>query len=252
MYKIPASTLFMGKRLVFVPECHSTNTLAHELAQSSPIEDGTVVITDHQTAGRGQRGSAWEAEKGKNLTFTLVLRPTFLPIKDQFFLNIFTSLAISDLLRSRIGGGVTIKWPNDLLVNGKKLCGILIENQIQGAQVSKSLIGIGINVNQEHFNHPNATSMSREAKSDFSLPLILEELLGNLEAAYLQLKEGKMSALKARYQTQLFWLNEKHQFSSAGRIFDGTLTGIDSSGRLVISTGEGLRSFQFKEVSFIY
>jgi BirA family transcriptional regulator, biotin operon repressor / biotin---[acetyl-CoA-carboxylase] ligase len=249
LYKIPANTLFMGKNLVFVPECHSTNTLAHELTSSSLL-DGTVVITSNQTAGRGQRGNTWLVEPGMNLTFSLVLKPFFLAVSNQFFLNIFTSLAILDLLRDKLNAIVRIKWPNDLLAGGKKLCGILIENQILGQQVSKSVIGVGLNVNQQHFSFPEATSMAAETGSLFDLNATFALLLACMEQRYLQLREGKQEQLRSEYLAHLYRMNEEHAFSTQSDRFTGRITGIDESGKLKVESGGETKSFGFQEIKF--
>jgi len=251
LYKIPATSLFMGKKLVFVPECHSTNALAHELSQNTSIIDGTVIITHNQTAGRGQRGNTWEAEPGKNLTFSVLLKPGFLSIKDQFFLNIFTSLAIHDVLRDKIKAIVSIKWPNDILVSRKKLCGILVQNQIQAQQVSTSIIGIGINVNQTEFKAAAATSIFNETGRYFDLPELLEEFIGCLERRYLQLRTGEFALLKQQYLHHLYGRNENHRFVSNDIPFNGIITGIDDNGKLVVETPNERRSFNFQELKFL-
>lgn len=250
MYKIPANTLFLGKQLIFVPECHSTNTLALELSQKPSTSDGTVVITDNQTAGRGQRGNTWQTEPGKNLTLSVILKPTFLQVKDQFFLNIFASLAIYDLLQSKTDR-VNIKWPNDIYVNGKKLCGILIENQIRGLQVSNTILGIGLNVNQQNFSKSSATSLSLETGENYDLASLLQELLSHLEARYLQLKAGAYQILKDDYLNVLYWLNKLHVFESNERQFEGKITGVDEFGRLLIETLNGTEVFEVKQVSYV-
>jgi BirA family transcriptional regulator, biotin operon repressor / biotin---[acetyl-CoA-carboxylase] ligase len=251
LYKIPANTLFMGKNLVFVPECHSTNTLAHEMSQHSAITDGTVIVTDHQIAGRGQRGNSWESEAGKNLTFSLILKPTFLPVHEQFYLNIFASLAIHDLLKDKTDATIRIKWPNDILINGKKVCGILIENQIQGPQVSNTVIGIGINVNQLTFTLSSATSLAIETGLVHDTSVLLDQLLGLLERRYLQLRESKYNAMRSAYISQLYWIDEHRLFASSGTSFEGKITGIDASGRLKLLTPEGERAFNIKELSYL-
>ena len=129
MYKIPATTLFLGKNLIFMPECHSTNDTLLLLCQKENLPEGTLVITSSQTAGRGQRGNVWEAQKDKNLTFSFLLKPSFLPVIKQFYLNIFVSLGISDFLTTISGEKVQIKWPNDILLQEKKVSGILIEGK---------------------------------------------------------------------------------------------------------------------------
>ena len=251
MYKIPANTLFIGKSLIYVPECHSTNSLALEMSQQRSVLDGTVVITDNQTAGRGQRGNTWEAAQGKNLTFSIVLQPLFLAVKDQFFLNIFTSLAIQDFLSDKTSATVKIKWPNDILVNGKKICGILIENQIRGLQVSNTIAGIGLNINQSEFNIATATSLCVVLNKQFDLQLVFDELIGCIEARYMQLRKGSMATLKEEYLQQLYWQGEDHVFTSNGISFTGKINGIDEVGKLSIDTREGERYFDIKEISYV-
>jgi BirA family transcriptional regulator, biotin operon repressor / biotin---[acetyl-CoA-carboxylase] ligase len=241
----------MGKKVVFVPECHSTNALAHELSQNTQIIEGTIIITDHQTAGRGQRGNTWDAEPGKNLTFSVVLKPRFLSLKDQFFLNIFTSLAIHDVLRDKINATGNIKWPNDILINTRKLCGILVENQIQGEQVSNSVIGIGLNVNQRNFKISTATSLAIEANAEFDLQGLFIELVESLERRYLQLRENHHALLKREYLEQLFRRNEQRLFFSNGTSFEGIITGVDEAGRLLVRTPAGERSFNTQEIKYV-
>lgn len=250
MYKIPAKTLFLGKNLIFVPECHSTNSLALQL-DSSKVGEGTVVITNCQTAGRGQRGNSWEAEPGKNLTFSIILKPAFLSLKDQFFLNIFCSLGIYDFLTGKTNATIAIKWPNDILANGKKICGILIENHIYGSQVSNAVVGIGFNVNQTHFAIDSATALHTILDGEQDLEAILEDILVHLEARYLQLRQGDLTALKEDYLSAMHWRNEKHVFRVQERLIDGIIRGIDAIGKLTIETEGSLMSFDIKEISYV-
>jgi BirA family transcriptional regulator, biotin operon repressor / biotin---[acetyl-CoA-carboxylase] ligase len=251
LYKIPANTLFTGKRIVFVPECHSTNTLAMNLAENSSTTEGTVVITANQTAGRGQRGNSWEAEPGKNLTFSIVLRPGFLAIKDQFYLTICISLAIRDYVARATKLPSTIKWPNDILVHEKKICGILIENQVQASRFVSSVAGIGLNVNQTNFSALDRTSLKAMINKEIDLETALHELLQDVEARYLQLKEQNYSDLKEAYLQHLHSRNQSRLFQADDQTFEGTISGIDESGKLAISTKQGLRYFGIKEVSFL-
>ena len=235
MYKIPATTLFLGKNLVYMPECHSTNDLALQMSQQSATPEGTLIITDNQISGRGQRGNTWEAQKGLNFTFSLILKPSTLAIKDQFYLNIFTSLAVADYLTHKSHATIYIKWPNDILVDGKKVCGILIENQIQGNRFSNSIIGIGLNMNQQVFSVPTATSLGVVTGHLLDLSTELTTLMHSLEVRYLQLKNQQYSLLLSDYLKQLHWLNEEHAFIAGDVEFKGTITGIDDLGRLKIS-----------------
>jgi BirA family transcriptional regulator, biotin operon repressor / biotin---[acetyl-CoA-carboxylase] ligase len=250
LYTAPLATLFLGKNLVFVPECHSTNSLALQLSQQTSTPEGTLVITENQTAGRGQRGNSWETEPGMNLTFTVVFRPGFLSVSDQFYLNIITSLAVQDYLKTQIAEAVLIKWPNDILVGGKKICGILIENQIQGNRFSGVVVGVGLNINQRNFAVDTATSLSLQTLRFYELQKELENLLHLLETRYLQLKGGKFGDLKRNYLNHLYRLNEPHAFVVDGNTLDGVITGIDEVGRLTVKTDYGVRAFGVKEIGY--
>jgi BirA family biotin operon repressor/biotin-[acetyl-CoA-carboxylase] ligase len=249
LYKIPANTLFTGQSLVYMPECHSTNGEALRLLQSNTqVAEGAVIITDNQTAGRGQRGNSWESEAGKNLTFSIILKPTFLHPKDQFKLNMAVSLGLYDYLTSQVTD-VKIKWPNDMMLDDKKTCGMLIENQISGQQIQSSIVGIGLNVNQESFSLSTATSMAIKKGHAFELNEGLAKLLQWIEARYLQLR-AKID-LKEEYVAALYGAGEKRSFKSGEEVFEGVITGIDSAGLLEVNVAEGKRYFDFKQIQFI-
>lgn len=249
----------MGHSLVFMPECHSTNDEASRLIEtSSSVQEGTIVITNNQTAGRGQRGSSWISEAGKNLTFSLVIKPTFLAARDQFFLNKALSLGLFDCLRLVLNADVKIKWPNDLIMNDKKICGILIENHIHGQHIQHSIAGIGLNVNQINFLVPTATSMKLQSGSEFLLEDVFTELVGCLEARYLQLRSGNLEVLSKDYLASLYWKGERHLFKKADEIFEGEITGIDPVGKLKINVdarlpdGQGTTEyFELKQIQFL-
>jgi BirA family transcriptional regulator, biotin operon repressor / biotin---[acetyl-CoA-carboxylase] ligase len=251
VYKTVENTLFIGKNVVFVPTCPSTNDLALRLLQQPSLAEGTVVITDHQTAGRGQRGNQWHADPGQNLTLSVILKPTFLVVKDQFYLTIVTALAVHDFIKTLTASHAQIKWPNDILMNGKKLGGILIENQLQRESIATSVIGIGLNVNQKNFAIQTATSLSLLARQDFTLQSIFPVLLSHLESRYLMLRSSKYEVLKRDYLQNLYQLNEEHTYQSNNERFTGIIRGIDAWGKLMIETEQGMRSFDLKEVSFL-
>jgi BirA family biotin operon repressor/biotin-[acetyl-CoA-carboxylase] ligase len=250
LYKIPANTLFTGKNLVFVPECHSTNNLALQLSQQPSAVDGTVVITNHQTAGKGQRGNTWEAEPGLNLTFSIILKPKFLPVDKQFYLNIVICLALRDYLKEKIPDITYIKWPNDILVHQRKISGVLIENQLQGSAIANSIVGIGLNINQMHFESPQATSITLITHKQLDLADELPLLLGHIESRYLQLRHDKFQMLMNSYLEALYLRNESHTFVSQGISFDGIIQDLDASGRLRIKAGGEFRSFGIQEIRY--
>lgn len=242
----------MGKNLVFMPECHSTNTFALELCQREVVPaEGTVVATANQFAGRGQRGNTWIVEPGKNLTFSTILYPSFLSIEHQFYLNIAVSLGICDYLKMNGCNTACIKWPNDIYVGDRKICGILIESQIAGKAINSSIVGIGLNINQVIFSMDTATSLSLETGMFYELSDELGKLLVSIESRFLGLRNGDFNVLKDDYLSALYWINEEHTFESASGKFKGVISGIGEAGQLVIQVGKEQRMYGNKEVRFV-
>lgn len=232
--------------------CQSTND---ELALMADAPEGTVVWAHAQLAGRGQRGNTWEAQPGQNLTFSLLLRPTFIPASQQFLLNMAVSLAVHHALMPFIGDSLAIKWPNDVFVGQRKLGGILIESSLKGQHLEQAIIGIGINVRQSTFEHPQATSLALQCEHCPSPAEVLSNILHELERYYLQLRQGKRESMQASYQQLLLGFGEVRRFENkaTGQIFHGKIQGVDEVGRLRIHTGQGQTLFfAFKEVVFLW
>jgi BirA family biotin operon repressor/biotin-[acetyl-CoA-carboxylase] ligase len=240
----------VGKKLIFMPSCHSTNDISAELISKSDIVNGTIVITDHQTHGRGQGSNDWESEKGENLTLSVILNTGFLPVHQQFYLNMMVCLSLSDLLTEYLHSGILIKWPNDIYFKNKKICGILIQNILKGNHLENSILGMGININQQNFENEIAVSLRNITGEWYDLQQVLQRLSEILEEYYGVLKEGLYGKLRRIYMNRLMWLNEDHIFE-AEEFFKGRITDIDESGRLMISTEKRVRVFSFKEVKFI-
>ena len=238
----------MGKNLVYVPECHSTNTLASELCQKTAAVEGTTVITDNQLLGRGQRGNVWLSDPHKNLTFSLVLKPSFLKPIDLFNLTVTVSLGLRDFLTQRIGAGTKIKLPNDILVNDKKVCGILIENTLAGDSIQYSVVGIGLNVNQQLFQLESASSMKAATGNDFVLADEFTLLLEFLERRYLQLRSGKIADLRNDYLKSLYGKGEPRKFTVATGEITGVIEGVDQHGKLLVSSKGVVKDYDIKEI----
>ncbi|MBO0939891.1 biotin--[acetyl-CoA-carboxylase] ligase [Fibrella sp. HMF5335] len=253
MYKIYPKTLFVGQNIIFLPTCQSTNDEALHLLADGTAYEGDVVATSQQTQGRGQRGNQWEALPGQNLTFSLILQPTFLQASEQFWLNMAVSLAVHDSLAPFISTGLRVKWPNDIYVNDRKMGGILIENALQGYHLAHTVVGIGLNINQTQFGYPNATSLLLEApyQEGYHLPALLTTLCEQLEKRYLQLRNGHRDTLRASYLQHLYRYQEAHLYEADGQRFYGTIISIDPTGRLGLMVDGGIRYFAFKEVSFV-
>lgn len=220
------------------------------MSQKTDIAEGTVVITQHQTAGRGQRGNRWESERGKNLTFSLLLQPRIKTV-EQFGLTMMVSLAIRDYLLSKTQSECKIKWPNDILLNQKKVCGILIENTLTSQLIERTVVGIGLNVNQKTFTLPTATSLGLVTGNQYTLNDEFHQLLSFLEARYLQLKGGHLVSLRQEYHSHLFGRGKKSLFRSAGKTFEAVIEGVDEWGKLMLLASNQINLYQFKEVEFL-
>jgi len=252
LYKILAKTLFLGKEVIYMPSCHSTNDIALQMLKKPDTREGVVVITDHQTQGRGQRGNNWKSDSGSNLTLSIILKPSFLQASDQFYLNIITSLAVRKMIEFHVNElDVKVKWPNDVLLNEKKVAGILIENTLQRSSIQWSVVGMGININQQGIGLEKATSLFEVTKSMNSLAELFEMLIESLEYYYLKLKSGKKEELKEAYLQHLFGFQEFRKYR-AEYIFNGKILDVADTGRLVMETAKGVQSFDFKEVEFLY
>jgi BirA family biotin operon repressor/biotin-[acetyl-CoA-carboxylase] ligase len=248
------SGLFVGQNLVSLKEVDSTNTfLKNILSNSKPVPDGTVIMAETQYAGRGQRENTWHAEPGKNLTFSLLLKPGFLSAQQQFDLTRAVSLGVYDALYPLLRDSLKIKWPNDIYYGDKKLGGMLIENILHGSQIKSAIIGIGLNVNQENFpdNAVNATSIKNILQRDYELKNILAEICNNIEAYYLHLKAGRFEHVRNIYLSRLYWLNEQRQFKSNGQVFDGVIKNVKDNGLLVIDQNGGEQVYNLKEIEFL-
>ena len=227
----------------------STNTEA--LRRLDGIPSGTVLAARSQTAGRGQRGNTWFTEPGKNLTFSVVLKDLGLKASDSIRLNALTSVAVASLLE-RYGVQPVIKWPNDIYVSGRKICGMLIENTLDGAMLGASVVGIGININQREFPQlANATSLALCTGKDEAL----EEVL----AVFLEIFEGMLPRLDSpelweRYASRLYRLGKTARYYDILREeeFEGVIQGVEPDGRLcILDAGGERRHYRFKEVSYI-
>jgi len=216
--------------------------------------DGTVIMAENQYAGRGQHQNGWHAEPGKNLTFSLLLKPSFLSITNQFDLVRAVSLGVFDALNPLLGDKLKIKWPNDIYYAERKLGGMLIENIIQGTQIKNAVIGIGLNVNQDEFpaHLPNPVSVKQILHQDYDLKALLSEICRHIEKYYLSLKAGNISLIRKAYSQQLYWLNELRSFKTGESVFKGAIAGVRDDGKLIIQNNiSGEKEFSLKEIEFL-
>ena len=245
-------TLFIGKNYLKFDEISSTNSWLMERLSVQNFPEGTVVYAKNQSNGKGQRGGSWTAEALSSLTFSLLLKPSFLPISKAYDLSICIALAIHDCL-NELRPGFSIKWPNDIYFEDKKVAGILIENQLNKSSYQNAVVGIGLNVNQNSFvNLPNAISLKQILGLQFPVEKVLERLCETIEARYLQLRAGNYEKLKETYLNSMYRYNEGHRFRTQNKEFFATITDVLRSGRLVLELKNGeIRDFDIKEIEFL-
>ncbi len=242
--------------LIVLAETDSTNNHLTQLCNESqpPVREFTTLITERQTAGKGQRGNSWESEESKNITFSFVLYPTFVEARRQFILSQIVSLSIKEEL-DEWTDGISIKWPNDIYRNEKKICGILIENDLSGSHIGRSIAGIGVNINQEVFrsNAPNPVSLKQITGQEYDRYLILANIMKRVKAYYSLLQADitgdAANRIAERYAHSLFRREGFHRYADAEGDFLARLLRIESDGRLVLEDQEGKeRGYRFKEV----
>lgn len=245
-------------RYILLHQTASTNTYLKRMAALLP--NGTVVYTHHQTAGRGQKGNSWEAEPGKNLTFSMLLKRPGVAAARQFCLSEAVSLAIVDAVDARCaGGGVAVKWPNDIYWRNRKLCGILLELSLAGSGIDYMVAGVGLNVNQERFvsDAPNPVSLKQITGRDTDLDALLRDVCSRIEQLCAQCAQGPeaVAALHSRYLGRLYRNDGKpHTFAlPGGERFEATISRVMPDGMLVLrheATGQE-HTYAFKEVSHV-
>ena len=251
MYKILANTLFLGKDIHFLPDCHSTNDMALQALRQKEATEGSIFITNHQTRGKGQRGNSWETKPGENLTFSLVLQPKFLDLSEQFLLNMAISNAIRRCFQEYVPG-LLVKWPNDLVIPGfGKIGGILIENLVGSKGWEYAVVGIGLNINQNQFTSPQATSLSLVTGNSYPLEELFKLLVVHLEQAYIALKKGKNAVLTQEYLQHLYLIEKWAVFKVCEQELEGKIIGLTEIGNLLLELPSGRQqSFGIKEISF--
>ncbi|GHC55772.1 biotin--[acetyl-CoA-carboxylase] ligase [Ulvibacter litoralis] len=233
----------------------STNTYLKDLSRNVTVQDGTIVTAEAQTQGRGQMGSKWQSKTGRSLTFSVFKRFHGLPITQQPMIAFAVALALQKALQKLQIPMVSIKWPNDIMSYQKKICGILIENQLEGSKVIASVVGIGLNVNETEFIQlPQATSMRLASGIQFNLDevlvLVSEEVFRQLQA----LDEGNSEVLKQTYEASLFRRNKVTAFESKDGVqFNGIIKGVADTGELLLEIeDESLQKYEVKQLKMLF
>ncbi len=207
-------------------------------------------MADVQTQGKGQRGNVWLSESGKNLLSSFVFKPDNLSVENQIALTWATSLSLLETLR-KFNIEALIKWPNDVFVGGKKIAGILIENQLQGTRISCSIIGIGLNLNQTFFDDLNATSVLLETKQIVEPRKFLNLLAHEMNEQFQLIYSSNFEILKVEYENNLFQMNELKSYEDEFGVFVGKIIGTTEEGKILIEKSNAIQSYGLKEVTFL-
>jgi len=248
-------TVIMSEDNTFIyhNQLPSTNSYMQELLSKGMAGHMTVVCTGFQTAGRGQVGNKWESESGKNLLFSIAVKPSNLNIHSQFYLSKAISVAILDVLNN-ITGGFEIKWPNDIYYKNSKIAGILIENNLRGGNIESSVVGVGLNVNQEKFvsDAPNPLSLKQITNQTIDTKALLTEITASAKIWITALDNHQYETIDSVYRRHLYRRDGYHPFKDKEGEFEARLEEVKPEGYLVLrDTGNRIRSYAFKEVTYI-
>lgn len=242
-------------KIIKLSAIDSTNSFLKEMAVNSAIDDFTTVVTQQQTKGRGQMNSEWVSEVGKNLTFSVFVRFESFLFSDQRYLSFAVALSVFEAVKSLGVNRLSIKWPNDIMAGNKKIGGILIENSLKKDTIVSSIIGIGLNVNQDKFSKElsKASSLKKILGEEVDLDILLMNILNRLKENISLLKEMKCKVLEDRYLNNLYKKDIASMFRTPeGNLFMGKIIGVSQEGKLQLELeDETIKEFDLKEVSFV-
>lgn len=236
----------------------STNTYLRELNGGDPAYDYEVAVADFQTAGRGQKGNTWESEQGKNLLFSILAHPKGIKVQEQFYISQAIALAVSDAVIAAAGpeyaAGFSVKWSNDIYYKDFKMAGILIENTLQGSSILDTVVGVGLDVNQEVFvsDAPNPISLKNITGRDYDRDALLDDIIARF-IAYMELDTPSQRAgVDELYRSRLYRRQGYYRFRDENGVFEACIEGIRPDGCLMLQTRSGEhRTYEFKQVQFV-
>jgi BirA family biotin operon repressor/biotin-[acetyl-CoA-carboxylase] ligase len=244
--------LFRDRAVIRLETIDSTNNYAANLIKLSSPPDGTVITAQEQTNGRGQRGSYWESDPGENLLCSIVYYPQFLNSSNHFYLMKAVALAVRELVEDLTKRDTYIKWPNDIMVQNKKIAGMLVEASWNDQKIQSAVVGIGLNLNQANFEAPHATSSRILNGLRADVEDCLVQLLHLTDKYMMRLQSGNYSEISKQYRENLFRLGQVSQFIYEDRPLSAMITGVDEEGRLRLYTDQGENlTCGLKEIKFV-
>jgi BirA family biotin operon repressor/biotin-[acetyl-CoA-carboxylase] ligase len=242
-------------KIIKLSAIDSTNDFLKNLARNEAVENYTTVVTQSQTKGKGQMGSTWDSESGKNLIMSVLIKDLLLNADAIFHLNVAVSLAVVRVLEELEIPKISIKWPNDIMSDNKKIAGILIENSFKSDNRIESIVGIGLNVNQNNFsNLPKASSLSVITNLEYDLDLILDKVLFQIKRHCALISTGEISFLWVNYHNNLFKKGIPIAFEDLdGTQFMGIIQEVTSDGNLkLLLENDSVKFYGVKEIQMLY
>jgi BirA family biotin operon repressor/biotin-[acetyl-CoA-carboxylase] ligase len=244
---------FRDRAIIRLETVDSTNNYAANLLRLSSPPDGTVITAQEQTHGKGQRGSSWVALKGDNLLTSMIVYPNFLNASNSFGLSQIAAIAVKETIESLCEKDVYIKWPNDIIVNNKKIAGILIEYNWADTKIQSAIIGCGININQRQFELLAAQSLRMITGRHLPTESVLDVLIDRFDRLYNSLKQGKRDEIRKTYLQHLYKFQEKAAYHFQNEIIHAVISDVADNGMLILikENGEEIRA-DIKEISLIF
>ena len=236
-----------------IDELESTNKYLWEYASRKALPDFYTVSTAFQLKGAGQGENFWESEKNKNILLSTIINPVELLAENAFQISRWASVSIINYLKNKGINGLTIKWPNDIYVGSQKIAGILIQNAISGQQLNKSMIGIGLNINQLIFNSnaPNPISLAQLTSTNYDILHEINKLINSLQEHYQWISETPQLLIDT-YHDLLYQKDEWHIYKNQEKQFNGRIKGVDQFGQLIIENKQKILDvYDIKDIQFL-
>lgn len=240
--------MIIGQKEIYIKETDSTNQYAKKMVSNTKPFEGTAIFADFQSNGKGQNGNVWQGEAGKNLYISIILYPKFLSIKDHYLLNKAICISVWESVADYYHD-VKIKWPNDIYANNKKVAGILIENNLQGSNWQSSIVGIGVNLNQNEFpTEIQATSIMNLTKKEIDKESFRKLLYNKLNKNYLAIRNKQSENIDRTYTKNLLGYQEQNDFLIDGDITKAQILGVNNQGQLCLENSGELKYFNHGKI----
>lgn len=245
--------------VIFFDELRSTSDELRRMADEGRMEPFDAVRADFQTSGRGQVGNSWESERGRNLLLSVYARPQGVDVARQFIVSMAVSLAVAEtaaaLLPSALRDSVRIKWPNDIYAGDSKMSGILVENRLRGRLIADTVIGVGLNLNQEVFLSPapNPVSTKNLGAAEADVAAVADALIAALRLRLAMADEGDDAEIMRLYWSRLYRADgAEHEFADVEGHFMARVAAVRPDGRIELAMADGQRRlYSFKEVEHV-